>query len=44
VRQALEHFGGDAEKVATFLDISRRSVYRYLERDRRAGEDRPAAG
>jgi len=34
VRQALEHFEGDAERVARFLDISRRSVYRYMQRDR----------
>lgn len=34
IRQALDHFDGDATRVAQFLDISRRSVYRYLARER----------
>jgi two-component system nitrogen regulation response regulator GlnG len=34
IRQALEHFKGDIDQTARFLDVSRRSVYRYLERER----------
>jgi DNA-binding NtrC family response regulator len=34
IRQALSHFDGDVERAARFLDVSRRSIYRYLERER----------
>lgn len=34
IRQALEHFSGDVDAAAHFLDVSRRSIYRYLERER----------
>lgn len=34
VRQALDHFSGDVDAAARFLDVSRRSIYRYLERER----------
>lgn len=41
IRQALEHFQGDVNRTAQFLDVSRRSVYRHLERAREArGEDK----
>ena len=40
IRQALEHFQGDVNRTAQFLDVSRRSVYRHLERAR---ELRPQA-
>jgi DNA-binding NtrC family response regulator len=35
VRQTLDHFEGDVDQTADYLEVSRRSVYRYLERDRR---------
>ena len=34
IRQALDHFSGDVDAAARFLDVSRRSIYRYLERER----------
>jgi len=34
VRQAVAHFHGDVDKAADWLDISKRSIYRYLERGR----------
>ena len=34
VRQTVAHFHGDMEKAAAWLDISKRSIYRYLERGR----------
>lgn len=34
IRQALAHFDGDVDETARFLDVSRRSIYRYLERGR----------
>jgi DNA-binding NtrC family response regulator len=34
VRQTVAHFHGDMAKAAAWLDISKRSVYRYLERGR----------
>ncbi len=34
IRQALDHFNGDVDAAARFLDVSRRSIYRYMERER----------
>lgn len=47
IQKGLDHFDGDIEKVAEYFQISRRSVYRYLERGRRddglAGHDDDAS-
>lgn len=37
IRQTLAHFDGDVIQAARFLDVSRRSIYRYLERERQEG-------
>ncbi len=34
VRQAMEHFNGNVDETARFLGVSRRSVYRYLQKER----------
>ena len=34
VRAAMDHFDGDVSETARFLGVSRRSVYRYLQKDR----------
>jgi DNA-binding NtrC family response regulator len=39
IHQALQHFDGDVDKAAAYLDISRRSIYRYLERERGGPEE-----
>ncbi len=36
VRAAMDHFDGDVSETARFLGVSRRSVYRYLQKDREA--------
>jgi DNA-binding NtrC family response regulator len=43
VRQAMNKFDGDVDRVAGFLDMSRRSIYRYLERGRKIEDHQPGA-
>jgi predicted transcriptional regulator YheO len=39
----MNKFDGDVDRVAGFLDMSRRSIYRYLERGRKIEDHQPGA-